>query len=507
MRTLRGDKPPGMQNLSGDRAPAGDLLFAIDQAAYTALTDASGRILEVNERFERTMGFTAQSLGGRTYRALLGEPLSLARLGHMREQLSTHHCWRGELKFKSRGGRAVWAECHVMRLPGQPALYRTIAFDITERKAVEDALGAHQRFSQALMESAPVGIFLSDAEGRCRYVNRRWSEVSGRRLRAAVVPGWELAVHPDDRMAVSEAWASFVRGEREFQEEFRYRHEDGKESYVRAAAVRLDGEGGNPPSFLRVEQDLTELRRSQRLVDEQRLKMVAASKLTALGEMAGGVAHEINNPLAIIHGNAEVLRLWAEQGELDRERVCTMAQTLSITTTRIAKIVRGLRTISRNAEHDPCEQAPLAPLLEHVVSLSAARARDEQIEIEVSPVPPDFTVPCRPAQVSQVLLNLLNNAFYACREGERWVRLEVKDGGSEVEIAVLDGGRGVPPSVREKLFQPFFTTKPVGSGTGLGLSIGAALAESHGGSLALDPASPRTRFVLKLPKHAYRKAS
>jgi C4-dicarboxylate-specific signal transduction histidine kinase len=322
-----------------------------------------------------------------------------------------------------------------------------------------------------------------------------------------VVPGWELAVHPDDRMAVSEAWASFVRGEREFQEEFRYRHEDGKESYVRAAAVRLDGEGGNPPSFLRVEQDLTELRRSQRLVDEQRLKMVAASKLTALGEMAGGVAHEINNPLAIIHGNAEVLRLWAEQGELDRERVCTMAQTLSITTTRIAKIVRGLRTISRNAEHDPCEQAPLAPLLEHVVSLSAARARDEQIEIEVSPVPPDFTVPCRPAQVSQVLLNLLNNAFYACREGERWVRLEVKDGGSEVEIAVLDGGRGVPPSVREKLFQPFFTTKPVGSGTGLGLSIGAALAESHGGSLALDPASPRTRFVLKLPKHAYRKAS
>jgi PAS domain S-box-containing protein len=389
----------------------------------------------------------------------------------------------------------------VSRTLGECPEYQVIAFDVTERKSVEEALGASQRFSRALMESAPIGILLADEEGRCTYVNRRWSECTGLRLRPAILPGWESAVAPEERVGVTEAWRSYVAGQAsEFQKEFRYRRPDGSEAYVLASAIRLEGPARHQARFLRVEQDLTELRRSQQLLDEHRIKMVAAAKLTALGEMAGGVAHEVNNPLAIIHGNADLLRIWAQTGEINQARLVELSETITATSRRIAKIVRALRTISRNAEHDPPEPALVGALLDQVVSLSAARARDERILLKVDPVPPHLAVSCRPAQVSQIILNLLNNAFYACSEGERWVHVEVRELEKQVEIAVIDGGPGVSSGKREKLFQPFFTTKPVGVGTGLGLSIAAALAAGHGGSLTFDESHPRTRFVLTLPK-------
>ncbi|HEX4924120.1 MAG TPA: ATP-binding protein, partial [Bdellovibrionales bacterium] len=113
----------------------------------------------------------------------------------------------------------------------------------------------------------------------------------------------------------------------------------------------------------------------------------------------------------------------------------------------------------------------------------------------------ELVIACRPTQISQVLLNLLNNAHDAVAEQtEKWVKLDVRDLGDSVELSVTDSGAGIPPEIQEKIMQPFFTTKQIGEGTGLGLSISKGLVDSHHGQLRLDAKSKNTRFVVLLPK-------
>ena len=116
----------------------------------------------------------------------------------------------------------------------------------------------------------------------------------------------------------------------------------------------------------------------------------------------------------------------------------------------------------------------------------------------------DILLECRPTQMAQVLLNLLTNAFDAVEKlEEKWVRIEARDGGETVEFAVVDSGAGLPEGIRDKVLQPFFTTKAVGKGTGLGLSIATGIIESHHGTLDVDTEAPNTRFVIRLPKRQH----
>jgi C4-dicarboxylate-specific signal transduction histidine kinase len=121
--------------------------------------------------------------------------------------------------------------------------------------------------------------------------------------------------------------------------------------------------------------------------------------------------------------------------------------------------------------------------------------------VEAREIPASWEVECHPSQISQVLLNLLNNAYDAAlAQPDRWIELDARDQGSLVEISVTDSGPGIPRELARKIMDPFFTTKPPGKGTGLGLSISSNIMTDHGGSLSLDQNSPHTRFVMSLPK-------
>ena len=129
------------------------------------------------------------------------------------------------------------------------------------------------------------------------------------------------------------------------------------------------------------------------------------------------------------------------------------------------------------------------------------RLRQNSVELRVPPVEKSLRIDCRPTEISQVLLNLLNNAVDAVQPlAEKWVELKVRNAGNEIEISVTDSGAGIPEKIRDKMGQPFFTTKVVGHGTGLGLSISKGIVEAHGGRLSLDAECEHTRFVVMLPK-------
>lgn len=234
-------------------------------------------------------------------------------------------------------------------------------------------------------------------------------------------------------------------------------------------------------------------------LENQKVIAVQQAKMASLGEMAGGMAHEINNPLATISLVTHYIHDLLNEPEIERGLIKENLEKISRTTERIAKIVRGLRTFSRSASKDPMQVASLQSIVRETISLCGEKMKNHGVELRLHENAEIF-IPCRPTEISQVILNLLNNSFDAVEPlAEKWIDLSVEKKGNSASIRITDSGRGIPPEVLAKLMQPFFTTKEAGKGTGLGLSIAKGIAEAHGGRLYVDTASPHTCFVLELP--------
>ncbi|HSD90024.1 MAG TPA: HAMP domain-containing sensor histidine kinase [Kofleriaceae bacterium] len=233
----------------------------------------------------------------------------------------------------------------------------------------------------------------------------------------------------------------------------------------------------------------------QHVLDETRARSIATARLTALGEMSSGVAHEIRNPLTAITLAAGQITERADSPEA----VTATAERIQRAAHRISSIVDSLLAFSRDAGGDPLVDVRVDQLITDALALSHSRFVEHHIELQLPPVP-GFVVRGRASQLQQVLLNLLGNAHDAV-EGERdaWVRLDAKRTDGWIELAVTDSGPGIPPRYRDRIFEPFFSTKPPDRGTGLGLSLSRGIVESHHGTLVLDPHSPHTRFVVRLP--------
>ncbi len=260
--------------------------------------------------------------------------------------------------------------------------------------------------------------------------------------------------------------------------------------------ICLVDEKGVPQYLLGISEDITDRKEYQSL-------LVQSSKMSALGEMAGGIAHEINNPLSAIYGEAEELRDLATQKELDSESVAKAASRIEATTERITRIVKGLRSFARDASEEPFLPTPLYQIVEDTLSFCRERFKTQGAKLEVMNIPQTLELDCRPIQISQVLLNLLNNSFDAIQnQAEKEIRIEWQDLGAEIELRVIDNGPGIPKELQQKVFQPFFTTKSIGKGTGLGLSIAQGIVQAHKGTLVVESnAKGGAVFKLVLPRY------
>ena len=237
-------------------------------------------------------------------------------------------------------------------------------------------------------------------------------------------------------------------------------------------------------------------------LDIERAKSVQASKLAALGEMSAGIAHEINNPLTIIQAHIGMLIGKLEAGPVPQDAILTSVIKIGNTSDRIGKIIKGLRSIARDGEGDPFEAVSVQKLADDVVSLSQNKMKNSGIKIIVNLPIENIRVECSEVQISQVLLNLVNNSHDAIIGlNPKWIIMEVKiiRDGSFLEFSITDCGTGVPKEYADKLMQPFFTTKDVGKGTGLGLSISRGIIDQHNGKFYLDQNNANTRFVFEIP--------
>lgn len=225
------------------------------------------------------------------------------------------------------------------------------------------------------------------------------------------------------------------------------------------------------------------------------MRATMASKMASLGELSAGVAHEINNPLAILMGTVNALEMFFN----DKEKLKSKVETMNKAIHRIAKIVTSLGKFSRSAENTEMISACLSDIVAEALVMTEIKARKRDVRIETQ-FDSKQAVFCNPIEIEQVVINLVNNAIDAAQSGQdKNVIVKVFDLKRHVVIQVIDSGTGISSDLEDKIFNPFFTTKPLGEGTGLGLSICKGIVESHKGEIRINRSFQQTCFEVRIP--------
>lgn len=377
---------------------------------------------------------------------------------------------------------------------GEITHYQGIVVDITESKLVEESLRKYERMVSASQDI----MALINRQYVYEAVNNTFLEYLQRSREEVLERG--LGEFLGDSLFTEQALLQMAKAFSGERAGFRT-HIDfpgrGRRFMDWTYFPFLDQEG-EVESVVLYARDITETRQ----MEEQ---LIQSQKLESIGTLAGGVAHEINNPINGIMNYAQLILERMEEGNPSRE----FAREILHETERVAKIVRNLLTFSRHEKqsHSP---ARLSDIVLAVLSLFQTVIRHDQIELDISiseDLPP---LMCRSQQIQQVLMNLMTNARDALNErypdycpGKR-MRLFAepldKQGERIIRTTVEDTGNGIPWQIRDRIFDPFFTTKPKESGTGLGLSISYGIIKDHGGELSVESEPGRyTRFHVDLP--------
>ena len=248
--------------------------------------------------------------------------------------------------------------------------------------------------------------------------------------------------------------------------------------------------------------DVTQIKKIEKERNEIYQKLIQSSKMIALGEMASGMAHEINNPLSIILMNAKFLEKSFNDNDFNYKNVGKYISTIVSTSNRIEKIITGLHHFSQEGESEPHLPVSVAKIIEETTVFCLKKMHSKNINFIQPLIDTDIFVECSSIQISQVILNLLNNAIDAVESSfTKWISLEVNATSDFVIISISDSGPGVSPLIKSKLMQPFITTKPAGKGTGLGLSISKGIIEKHNGTIAFDENCPHTTVRITLKRY------
>ncbi len=227
-----------------------------------------------------------------------------------------------------------------------------------------------------------------------------------------------------------------------------------------------------------------------------------SSRMSSLGEMAGGIAHEINNPIMIIGASSKLLRKNLQLDFPTSAKNISYLDKIDRTIDRITKIIRGLLDLSRDATNEEMTEFKFNDLLNDVLSISGEKIRTKGISLEIDLEDTTFhtKIKGRRIQISQVFLNLFHNSYDALEGASNcWIEIKCQIINNFYIIHFTDSGSGIPKNIQDKIMQPFFTTKDVGKGTGLGLSLSMTIIKSHGGEFKINNESKNTSFIISLP--------
>jgi len=226
-----------------------------------------------------------------------------------------------------------------------------------------------------------------------------------------------------------------------------------------------------------------------------------ANKMASLGEMASSMAHEINTPIQSINLIAQRVQRQLKKN-LSHEEINDSMKKITTSVAKVSEIINSLRNVSRDSTQDEFIETRLCDLIGDAVNMTEERFRVNNVDFNINfhNVSENTLLQCQRLQISQVLINLVNNAYYAIKElDNKWIEISIQKISNKIRFSVTDSGRGIPDENLERIFEPMFTTKEVGDGTGLGLSISSDIVAQHDGLLYVDKESKNTCFIFEIP--------
>ena len=413
-----------------------------------------------------------------------------ARLVDAAEQLAAGNLGaRSDLKGSDELGRLSRAF---------DAMALAISADITERKRADEALRVSEASYRAIFNAAEDAIFVHDVQtGAIVDVNLKACATFGytrdefRKIEIGALGTGAPPYTQEDAMGLlARAYAGEL-----LSVEWHGRSKDGSlrwhEVFVKRVTI------GGQERILALARDITEKKRASEELVRQRESLYQREKLAALGSLLAGVAHELNNPLSVVVARTVLLE---EQGD---PTIRAAALKIRTAAERCARIVRTFLAMARQQRP---ERGPVAVNDVVVAALDittyAVRTSSIEVTLDLSKDIPHILADAD--QLHQVLLNLIINAQQSLqdRPPPRWIRVTSRfdKRAGEIRIAVADNGPGIPPQLRARIFEPYFTTKPVGVGLGVGLAVSLGIVEAHGGTLTVDcPIEGGAVFTIALP--------
>lgn len=254
--------------------------------------------------------------------------------------------------------------------------------------------------------------------------------------------------------------------------------------------------------YLELHLDQSEFMRQKSLVEKQNVLAQASAHFSILGQMIGGITHEINNPLTVILGTAKYIKMTFDKDELTSELVDKSTKKIMDAATRISKVTKIAKSLSRDSSEDPFVVHSISALFEELNTLIGTRVRNHGIVLDFEMTHNDATISCRPAELLQALLNLIYNSDTAVRDTEApWIKVLYEVDEHHHTFKVIDSGKGLPPEIEGIMMKPFVTTKKLGTGMGMGLGLTKTIVESHSGTLSFNKDCKNTCFVIQIPKY------
>ena len=491
---------------------------SIFEGAATGMATLSpeGLFLQVNPAFCRFLGFTEAELQRVNFLDVTHpEDREMSRRVHSDFVANPGQPAELEKRYVRKDGTTAWALTTAQWLydpQKRPICSVALVQDIGRRKQAEEALRQSEARKGAILETALDAIITMDHQGRITEFNpaaektfgRRREDVLGQKMTGLLIPPALRERHGRGLERYLKTSEPHLLGKRI---EITAQRADGTEFPVEIAIARIPHPG--PPLFTGFVRDITERKQAEEALRRSEEQLREAQKMEAVGNLAGGVAHDFNNILTGILGYAEILKM----GSPSPEKVQKAAQVIGAGAQRAARLTEQLLGFARRGKHLNV-RVDLNSVIRKVMEV-LGRTVDAKIQIQ-----DDFgaeggaLVLGDPAQIHQVILNLAFNAVEAMPDGgtltfgTQRVRLDAAQGhahggmapGAYLRVTVADTGHGIPPEVRERIFEPFFTTKERGKGTGMGLAMVYGIVKNHGGFIDLQSAPGQgTTFSLTLP--------
>lgn len=415
--------------------------------------------------------------------------------------------------------------------------------DVTEQKKAEDILRQQESFYRLLNEKAPVGYQSLDVDGRMISINETWLDTMNYEREDVVGKYFGDFLHPESIDVFKENFPKFIEEGGTTGQEFTMLKQDGTPINILLNGRVVYDSKGNFEQTHCMFLDITELLETKKEKDLLQTRLIQAQKLEAVGQLAAGIAHEINTPTQYIESNIDflgdafedisglmahyhILLDSAKQGSISQELTETANNALEEAdweylneevpaavsqaregTQRVTTIVRAMKEFSH-----PSSKEKVPSDLIRIITNTTTVCQNEWKNI--ADLETDFatdmpSIPCIADEIGQVILNIMVNAAHAIsenlgdnNEGKKGtIQITVRTIGENAEILIKDSGSGIPEDIQKQIFDPFFTTKEVGQGSGQGLAIAHdVIVNKHGGSINIESTLDKgTTFIIQLP--------